>query len=85
MITPLSSFTPPHVQVNEYVECFSDNTVCKTTAMGVMVVLSPGYMISVQLIQVVFLRLLSGLLLDVDGIEILHQVRDVVVVIIPSG
>jgi len=81
MITPLNSLTPPHVQVSEYVECFSDNTVCKTTAMGVMV----GYMISVQLIQVVFLRLLSGLLLDVDGVEILHQVRDVVIVVIPSG
>lgn len=50
-----------------------------------MMVLSPRYTISVQLIQVGLLRLLSGLLLEVNGIEVLHQVRDVVVIVIPGG
>lgn len=52
-----------------------------------MMVLSPGYTILVQLLQVglIRLRLLSGLLLEIDGIEVVHQVRDIVVVVIPSG
>ena len=50
-----------------------------------MMVLSPGYTTSIQSIQVSLLRLLGGLLLEVDRIEVLHQVWDVVVVIIPGG
>lgn len=50
-----------------------------------MTVLSPGYTILVQFLQVVLLRLLGGLLLEVDGIEVLHQVWDVIVIVIPSG
>lgn len=47
-------------------------------------VLSPGYTTSVQFIQVSLLHL-SGLSLEVDSIEVLHQVWDVVIVIIPGG
>lgn len=50
-----------------------------------MMVLSPGYTILVQVLQVALFRLLSRLPFEVDGIEVLHQVRDVIVVVIPSG